>query len=71
MRCPKCKNKVLQKSDAGTKLRVKGQVLFDKAGAHAQCFWCGENVLLPIVLSVETEEPKRFILPPEHIQKTR
>lgn len=64
LRCPRCKNKVLQKSDAGVKLRTKGQIVFDGAGqCTAQCYWCGEPVQVPVQLTKSVEsEPERFVL---------
>ena len=64
MRCPQCRNKVLQKSDQGVRLRTKGAISFDAAGAcTAQCYWCGTQVSIPIQLTKAIEpEPERFVL---------
>lgn len=60
MKCPKCKNSVLQKSDAGTRVRTKGPLVFSKSGiCTAQCYWCGERVNIPLELRKATE---RFVL---------
>lgn len=64
MRCPHCKNRLLQKSGAGTRLRITGQLTFQTDGtAEAQCYWCKTLVKsLPIALSVEiSDPPERFV----------
>ena len=49
MRCPKCKNQVLQKSGATTTLRTEGRLTFNDSGVClAKCFWCKEPVEIPI-----------------------
>lgn len=64
MRCPQCKNKVLQKSESGVKLRTKGAIVFDAQGnCMAQCYWCGTPVQVPVQLTKAIEpEPERFVL---------
>ncbi len=60
MKCPRCKNTLLQKSGADTRVRTKGPIVFDRNGAcTAQCYWCGERVNIPIELRKAAE---RFIL---------
>ena len=66
MKCPKCKNSLLQKTAGGdTKVRLKGRIVLAKAGGcDAQCFWCGEAVHVPLELR-KADPPKtreRFIL---------
>ena len=49
MRCPHCKNKLLQKSGSKTRLRTEGVHEFDEAGVcRAKCFWCKNFVEIPI-----------------------
>ena len=64
MRCPQCKNKVLQKSEAGVKLRTKGAIQFGPDGkCMAQCYWCSTPVEVPVQLTKAIEsEPERFVL---------
>ena len=65
LRCAQCKNKVLQKSDAGIRLRSKGPLLFQADGTcMAQCFWCGTEVTLPVRLTVDVPQdaPVKFVL---------
>lgn len=63
MRCPRCKNTLLQKSEAGTRVRIKGPLVFANNGTcAAQCYWCGERVSIPIELRKATE---RFVLRPD------
>ena len=47
MKCKKCTNSLMQKSEEGLKLRIKGAVTLDEKGMHASCFWCGESATLP------------------------
>ena len=57
MKCPHCKNALLQKSDGGTKVRTKGPIVFSKDGTcSAQCYWCGDTVTIPIELRKATEK---------------
>lgn len=45
MKCPHCRNKVLQKSGTETRLRTTGPISFDAAGvAHSQCYWCKQPI---------------------------
>lgn len=64
MRCPHCKNKLLQKSGSQTRLRLTGQLVFAEDGtAEAQCYWCKKAVKVPVVLAPGTQvESETFIL---------
>jgi hypothetical protein len=65
MRCPHCKNRLLQKSGSQTRLRISGQLVFAEDGtAEAQCYWCKALVKsIPIQLSPDTPvEQERFFL---------
>lgn len=49
IRCPKCSQHVLQKSsDGGIRFRLKGKITSDDKGLHANCYWCGTAVTLPL-----------------------
>lgn len=64
MRCPKCSNKLIQKSGTSTRLRLKGAVEFSDDGrCRAQCFWCSEPVDLPLALQKAADEEERFTIP--------
>ena len=65
MRCPSCKNRVLQKSGSTTKLRTKGPLFFTEDGeCRTQCYWCKSEVTVPIEIKGGTPiEAERFILP--------
>jgi hypothetical protein len=65
MRCPHCKNHVLQKSGERTKLRIQGPVFFDRQGkCKATCFWCKSEVELPLrLLGGVPIESETFLLP--------
>jgi hypothetical protein len=63
MRCPACKNKIIQKKEGWTKLRIQGPISFDESlQAHAQCYWCKEDILLPVTLQYE-HPTQKFIIP--------
>jgi hypothetical protein len=64
MRCPQCKNKVLQKSESGTKLRTKGAITFKADGTcEAQCYWCNTPVSIPVKLTEPVpDQPVLFVL---------
>lgn len=64
MRCPQCKNKLLQKSETGVRLRTKGVIQFDPAGhCTTQCYWCGTPVEIPVQLTEKiVPEPERFVI---------
>ena len=63
MRCPNCSNHVLQKSGKKTRLRTKGQIVFEDGLCKAQCFWCKTKIEIPIEISDGTAIPQeQFIL---------
>jgi len=64
MKCPNCKNKVLQKSGSHTRVRIQGAVVFDEKGlCKAQCYWCKSEVTVPLRIQDGVEvESERFIL---------
>ena len=64
MRCPNCKNKVLQKSGSQTRVRIEGAVTFNKDGlCKSKCYWCKTEINVPIRILDGTEiESERFII---------
>lgn len=50
-RCPKCKNAILQKSDKGEQLRIKGKLFFVQDRSFSHCFWCNELIEVPLKLN--------------------
>ena len=67
MRCPHCKNKLLQKQGESTRVRTQGPLLIKSDGCHAQCFWCKSDVVIPLAVSPGAdipEEPRFFLGPP-------
>ena len=66
MRCAKCKNRILQRSGAETRLRIQGPVRFDESGiAIAKCHWCKQDIAVPIFLAPLDEEiaTEKFFIP--------
>ena len=70
MRCPHCKNKLVQKSGDVTRVRVQGVLEFDAEGCRSRCYWCKQEVTIPIRMSTDgdpipdeeafhLQEPKR------------
>jgi hypothetical protein len=64
MRCPQCSNKVLQKSDAGTKVRIKGPIVVSDGVFKSQCFWCNTAIQVPVTAleTVTSSVAERFVL---------
>lgn len=63
MRCCKCSNHILQKSGRRIRLRIKGQVIFEDGLCKAKCYWCGEQVIIPLEIAGGTKIPsEKFIL---------
>lgn len=71
MRCSNCKNRLVQKSETGARLRTKGPISFDADGnAKGNCYWCGNEAILPITLTKSLDsEPERLVLV-EYLPKT-
>lgn len=52
MRCPHCKNRLLQRVGSTIRLRTDGVHVFDAEGkCRAACHWCGAQVEVPIQLA--------------------
>lgn len=67
MKCPHCKNRLLQKSGVETRVRTEGPITFDSLGvARAKCYWCKSMVELPLEMkkSVEVHEERLVIRRP-------
>lgn len=64
MRCPNCRNKVLQKSGDTIRLRTHGPLEFNSEGScKTRCHWCKSDVELPIELKEGTLVPgETFVL---------
>lgn len=62
MRCPHCKNKLLQKSGDSTRLRTEGPIVFTKAECRSKCYWCKADVTIPVTLQDVPVEAERFFL---------
>lgn len=61
MKCPRCKNSILQKGETVTRVRIKHPLLVSKSGVcTAKCFWCGERIVLPF----EMRKAEKFVLRP-------
>lgn len=71
LRCPHCRNSLVQKSEEGTtRVRASGAIEVDGSGrCTAQCYWCKAEVELPLQLRKaegesegELAEGERFVL---------
>lgn len=64
MRCPRCKNHILQKSGRRVRLRTQGPIVFEDGLCKAQCFWCRESIEVPVEISEGTSiVSELFVLP--------
>ncbi len=67
LRCPKCKGNVLQKSESGHRLRVRGAIEIDDNGqAHGQCYWCKSAISLPLQFARpedQLQKGPKFVIP--------
>ncbi len=59
-RCPQCNNALLQKSATGTRVRIRGPLVFNNGVCMAQCYWCKTAVKLP--MSLEKGAGETFII---------
>lgn len=64
VRCPRCRNKLMQKSGNDTKLRIDGPLVFhDDGRCEARCKWCKSRFYLPVTLGAgEPRLAERFVL---------
>jgi len=64
VRCPHCRNKLLQKSGTSTRLRIRGVVEFNEVGlGKAECYWCHQLVDLPVELKRAATDEEKFTIP--------
>jgi len=64
MRCPRCKNHVLQKSGKRVRLRTQGPITFEEGVCKTQCYWCKEPIEVPLEISNGTLiASEKFVLP--------
>ena len=63
-RCPKCKNKVIQKVGEVTRIRAGGPVEIDAAGrCTTLCHWCRAPIEIPLQLKQDVAIPaERYVL---------
>jgi hypothetical protein len=64
MRCPKCKNKLIQTTGDITRVRIDGPLEFLADGtARAKCYWCKQVIDLPLQLKAGLDIPsERFLI---------
>lgn len=65
MRCPSCKNKILQKVGDESRLRITGSLRFLPDGsAQSKCHWCKADVTVPVVLDYPEDDiqTERFVV---------
>jgi len=65
VRCPSCKNRVLQRAGTKVRLRVQGPVVFDADGrCTSRCYWCKAEVDLPLRIAEGAKiSGESFIVP--------
>jgi len=62
MRCPKCKNQILQKSGSKTRLRTHGPIDFEDGLCKAKCYWCKEEFEIELELSEPKSKKEALII---------
>lgn len=66
MRCPNCKNKVIQQTGDTVRIRLRGAVELTGDGCRAQCHWCKQPIELPLMLRPDVQVPaERYLLRPK------
>jgi len=65
VRCPSCKNKIIQKTGDITRIRTDGPLEFTSDGqCRAKCHWCKQLIQLPLQLKENLTIPaERFVIP--------
>ena len=62
MKCPTCRNNVIQKGESDPVLRFrieeKSLCRAQDGTIRAKCFWCKSEIILPL----ELESPERFVI---------
>lgn len=66
LRCPHCKQKLLQASNGAIKLRSDGPLLFKNDECLTKCYWCKKAVAVPVQLhpGARYDEDVFFVAPP-------
>lgn len=63
MRCPQCRNRIVQKSADSVRIRSHGAITFYPDGScFAKCFFCKSDVELPLELTKATSEEPEFVV---------
>lgn len=63
MRCPQCKNKILQKAGDAIRVRTQGPITFQDGLCKSKCYWCKSDIALPLEIQPDTQIPsERFVL---------
>jgi len=63
VRCPHCKNKVIQRVGDTTRIRAGGSVEFTPDGCKTRCHWCKGEITLPLALQPDVDVPsERYLL---------
>lgn len=64
MKCPNCRNQIIQRTDDGFKLHVKGRIIWKGDICESKCYWCGEpiKVALPVDLSKAIRGKERYVI---------
>ena len=55
MRCPQCKNSVLQKSGSRIRLRTHGPIDFEDGLCKAKCYWCKSAIEMELEVITKAE----------------
>ena len=62
MKCPHCRNNLIQKSSSGVKVRLDGPIEIDEHNiALAKCHWCHKKVEIPLELK-KSYVQERYII---------
>jgi DNA-directed RNA polymerase subunit RPC12/RpoP len=63
IRCPHCRQKLVQKSEECIRVRIKGAITIGEDGlARAECYWCSKAVAVPLELSKSAMPPPRLVV---------
>jgi hypothetical protein len=63
MRCPRCKNKVVQQLPEAVRVRLEGPIELTAEACRAKCYWCKTPIDLPLILD-PTKVLMKYVLPP-------
>lgn len=64
MKCPNCRNQIIQRTDNGFKLHVKGRIIWKGDVCTSKCYWCGEpiEIILPVDLTKAVRGYQRYVI---------